>query len=426
MYKMESKYFCEICGTKPDQLSHHRSHLQTQKHKDNCKIFETDMKIFSISFRHVNHKKWYTTEFKDYIISKYLEETKNDTYTDQDISKWIFQTVLNCGNGKYDWSQDCFDGKPPHICYKNHIKSQLDKIIDMTNFNYNNWGIDRVLKYKETVQTKTKNITHKNDNYYKNMLSRHTNIKFNRLKEIRNGLLDLSYLYKPRDKLKLEYNDIDIYDDNALRYSCLLFHHYGIQSLYPLYNGMACCVDIKKFPQEKKNNSFYFWKEVEVEHSSKIENVNGYGEKRIEKRKIWTSCYMNDIIEYLYYLDNPENINYKDKVPSVTYSYISDDDFKYFIKETLVELFVNKIKYIETHITYIKEEKKYYENELFKIKELNISSELFKSIIHICQYLFEYNDELIEYYKKNMYIYFMNIEKEIVKEMFLKENSSNI
>ena len=34
----------------------------------------------------------------------------------------------------------------------------------------------------------------------------------------------------------------------------------------------------------KNNNSFYFWKDVEIEHLSKIENVSGYGETRIEKR----------------------------------------------------------------------------------------------------------------------------------------------
>ena len=51
---MESKYSCEICGTKPDQLSHHKSHLQTKKHKDNCETFITEMGIFSIAFRKID------------------------------------------------------------------------------------------------------------------------------------------------------------------------------------------------------------------------------------------------------------------------------------------------------------------------------------------------------------------------------------
>jgi restriction endonuclease S subunit len=33
-------YTCEICKTKPDQLSHHKTHLETQKHKDKKELFE--------------------------------------------------------------------------------------------------------------------------------------------------------------------------------------------------------------------------------------------------------------------------------------------------------------------------------------------------------------------------------------------------
>ena len=31
-------YYCNICKTKPDQLSHHKAHLKTQKHifQKNC------------------------------------------------------------------------------------------------------------------------------------------------------------------------------------------------------------------------------------------------------------------------------------------------------------------------------------------------------------------------------------------------------
>ena len=33
-------YTCEICKTKPDQLSHHKTHLETQKHKYKKELFE--------------------------------------------------------------------------------------------------------------------------------------------------------------------------------------------------------------------------------------------------------------------------------------------------------------------------------------------------------------------------------------------------
>ena len=36
----QKTYFCGICNTKPDQISHHKSHLYTQKHKDKKELFE--------------------------------------------------------------------------------------------------------------------------------------------------------------------------------------------------------------------------------------------------------------------------------------------------------------------------------------------------------------------------------------------------
>jgi type I restriction-modification system DNA methylase subunit len=36
----QKTYSCGICNTTPDQLSHHKSHIQTQKHKDKRELFE--------------------------------------------------------------------------------------------------------------------------------------------------------------------------------------------------------------------------------------------------------------------------------------------------------------------------------------------------------------------------------------------------
>ena len=40
-------YTCEICKTKPDQLSHHKTHLDTQKHKDKKELFELKLSKLS-------------------------------------------------------------------------------------------------------------------------------------------------------------------------------------------------------------------------------------------------------------------------------------------------------------------------------------------------------------------------------------------
>jgi len=36
----QKTYSCGICNTRPDQISHHKSHLETQKHKDKKELFE--------------------------------------------------------------------------------------------------------------------------------------------------------------------------------------------------------------------------------------------------------------------------------------------------------------------------------------------------------------------------------------------------
>ena len=40
-------YTCDICKTKPDQISHHKAHLETQKHKDKKELFELKLSKLS-------------------------------------------------------------------------------------------------------------------------------------------------------------------------------------------------------------------------------------------------------------------------------------------------------------------------------------------------------------------------------------------
>jgi hypothetical protein len=294
-----------------------------------------------------------------------------------------------------------------------------------------------------------------------------------KLNDIRNGLIDLRYLFTPKDKLSEEKFDMEVYNDDATRYSCLLFHKFGISSLYPLYNGISGCIDIEAHPEDKQNNSFYFHKEVCIETTKRIDN---YSETILENKKVWTSCYMGDFLDYL---DDTTNT-------SCIYSYISDEDFKYFIKSELIDLFYRKIisndlcidkirgsvftcKWkknnervvfdvtTKTHhlihkqndhynrngkmyvfdnntekenemssykqltdeqvceyndfkreqyedIESLKEDNKLYQSELLKLRNISLSSSTMKSIVEKCQYLFEYDEKLIEHYKTNAYV----------------------
>ena len=47
-------YTCEICKTKPDQISHHKSHLETQKHKDKKELFK--LKLERLTEEELNEK----------------------------------------------------------------------------------------------------------------------------------------------------------------------------------------------------------------------------------------------------------------------------------------------------------------------------------------------------------------------------------
>jgi hypothetical protein len=343
---MEAKYFCEVCDTKPDQFSHHKAHLQTQKHVKNCESFVVDMKIFSMMFKQIRPNKWHESEYKDYIISKYKSDKRDingDVVNYDEIKEWIISQNYNA---KYnDWNNECFDNKTFSVCYKDETTIEWDR----NNNEHTNWAINRILKYKESIQTKPKKIiTSHNDARNKRELSKHTNISFNKIKNIRNGLVDLSYLITPIQFLNPKEHDMELYNDDIVKYCCLLFHEYGIHSLYLLHDGYGP-IDIEEHPEEKKYNSFYFYKDVNIEHTSTIYSVD-YQVSSIEKNSIWVSCYMGDFMDYL---DNVEKDYENNKV---MYSYISDSDFKYFIKDSLIEIFSNKIKKIEREINYIKEE----------------------------------------------------------------------
>jgi hypothetical protein len=448
-----------------------------------------------------------------------MESTKEEAIDNDEVSKWIQKEAMSYGNGRYDWSGICFNGVTPMVCYENETGRKVENPIDLTNIEYNNWGIQKILQYKETIQSKPERRTlgrmiGREHNRHRVILSRYTPIKFNKLSDIRNGAIDLRYLIKPKHMLKFLDCDMEIYNDDVVRYSCLLFDTFGIQSLYLLCEGYGPA-DIEEHPEERKHNSFYFYKEVDIEYSTKIANVSNYGETRVEKRKIWVSCYMGDFIDWLDDLEKPD----ADSIQGVGYTYMSNEDFKYFIKESLIELFSNKIasitRYIQDdpfsfpwkksyerimydrftnsyylvsndymvfsrnasenrssqnvgsphifrsnanendvmfmehrhteeerpldssqklteeqckeysdrkeHIANLEEEIKYHEMEIVKIKEFSLSSDMIKSIMHLCEYFFEYNEELIEYYKHHMSCSYANIEKENMEKLSLME-----
>ena len=77
-------YSCGICKTQPDQISHHKTHILTQKHKDKYELFE--LKLSKLSEEQLLNK-YNTTSIKD--ICEQLETViykLNDNNNDNDIN----------------------------------------------------------------------------------------------------------------------------------------------------------------------------------------------------------------------------------------------------------------------------------------------------------------------------------------------------
>lgn len=481
---MESKYFCKICNTKPDQLSHHKAHLETNKHCINREHFINDIKVFSLTCCDgVKPDKWEESKYKADILSKYLEIHKTDKFNSAAVTEWYkfkyrfsFEEELNA---------DLMQWHSLVECYENEHNCKLDMNTLHTNLDFKNYRINKIIQSKETVkynnnntQQTTKLVSDQRQTTElvsgqpqttelvsgqrqtrrpaescglslrknRNTLSRYTNVKFQKIENIRKGLVDLRFLFTPPHLLSFEECDTEISNDQALRYSCLLFHSFGIHFLHPLFQGLCGPIDIEEHPEEKKANSFYFYKEVVVEHTVHVANVANYEEDneglgfRTKIRKhIWVSCYMGDFLDCLNSLD--KHVSEMQDHPALPYSHIKNNDFKYFIKESLIDFFTAKTNEIEHRI--LEEEKRkpneeffdglsvlpermdeyltfrsekalnieklqqtlrYYTHEIVLIRELSLSSETLVAVEQICKYLFEYDENLIEHYKTNAYI----------------------
>ena len=79
---MLKNYSCGICKTNPDQISHHKSHLDTQKHKDKKELFE--LKLTKLNNKELEEKYKTTniyeivTELETMLYNKKLNKSETD------------------------------------------------------------------------------------------------------------------------------------------------------------------------------------------------------------------------------------------------------------------------------------------------------------------------------------------------------------
>ncbi len=70
----ETTYTCEICKTKPDQLSHNKKHCESESHKDKCKIFKLTLNKNTVKKLKELYPDYKNLKTKKQIIDKIVED----------------------------------------------------------------------------------------------------------------------------------------------------------------------------------------------------------------------------------------------------------------------------------------------------------------------------------------------------------------
>ena len=132
----QKTYACGICKTTPDQISHHKSHIETQKHKDKRELFEFKLsKLSDIELE----KSYKTTNINDIII-----ETETIIYTPNDkANSLIINKKLNhyIFNEVDDMTEEMTTLKNTMIEQSNGVTNKealKDKIHEIHNYLRNN------------------------------------------------------------------------------------------------------------------------------------------------------------------------------------------------------------------------------------------------------------------------------------------------
>lgn len=132
----QKTYSCGICKTTPDQISHHKSHIETQKHKDKRELFE--FKLSKLTNQELE-EKYKTDKIKDII-----QEIETIIYTPIDnINSLTNKKKLkqNIKNYKSDKTEDMNTLKNTAIEQTNSVSNKealKDKIHEIHNYLRNN------------------------------------------------------------------------------------------------------------------------------------------------------------------------------------------------------------------------------------------------------------------------------------------------
>jgi len=181
----QKTYSCGICKTKPDQISHHKSHIETQKHKDKHELFE--FKLSKLTNQELEEK------YKTHNIKDILREIETIIYTPIDK----INSLINNKKLKQNIFINLNDTKEDIDTIKN-------KIIEQTN------SVSNKEALKDKIHEIHNYLRNNGAGYGMNAL-KVFNILYGLKKIEENGLFDKVNLKKPDCKfsylLKLANND---------------------------------------------------------------------------------------------------------------------------------------------------------------------------------------------------------------------------
>ena len=129
-----TKYYCGICNTKPDQISHHKSHLTTEKHKDKKELFLLKLKALT---NDELIEKYNTIDINNIIdnIETIIVKNKNLNFLGEDLKdNNLSENKLIKMNVK-ELKQYCIDNNITG--YSNKKKPELIIMIEQYNKNNN-------------------------------------------------------------------------------------------------------------------------------------------------------------------------------------------------------------------------------------------------------------------------------------------------
>lgn len=161
-------YYCGICNTTPDQISHHKSHIETQKHKDKKELFE--LKLHKLT----------NSQLED----KYKTININDIVTET-------ETIVNLPNDKEKLAKKLKENK------EHNVEDILDKpnILKNTMIEQSN-SVSNKEALKDKIHEIHNYLRNNGAGYGMNAL-KVFNILYGLKKIEENGLLDKVNLMRP-------------------------------------------------------------------------------------------------------------------------------------------------------------------------------------------------------------------------------------